>query len=72
MDGVGAVFPDADSFVFNVEAGGGEVCGGGDGGALGVRVGKGVRGSGEGGRRGEGGGGRWKGGVFTYEIYLSY
>ncbi len=48
MDGVGAVFPDADSFVFNVEAGGGEVCGGGDGGALGVRVGNGEGRGGEG------------------------
>lgn len=44
MDGVGEVFSNADSYIFDVEAGGGEVCGGGDGGALKVR------GAGRGGR----------------------
>lgn len=44
MDGVGEVFADADSYVFDVEAGGGEVCGGGDEGAVGAGEGKGVSG----------------------------
>lgn len=35
MDGIGEVFSDAYSYVFDVEAGRGRVCGGGDCGAVG-------------------------------------